>query len=163
MTPQELLERAIQNGWISSAYMPGGRFQTVLPPHLEDAFQQAVMGGMFGQIPHEQIHDPQSDYDYRGFFQALMTHDPRMQGEATSINPNDNALHYTDLFKTPYHHSFSNESQYANPERAPQWNARDQLINPQNQQVVFDEPQQAIDRLLESVRAALHFGPPPLR
>ncbi len=67
-----------------------------------------------------------SDYDMRGFYKGLAQGDPRAQ---SAVNPNDKRLHFPDYWKTPYHETFSNESQWATP-TAPQWNQQDQLISP---------------------------------
>jgi len=69
---------------------------------------------------------PVTDYDMRGFYQGLAQGDPRAQ---SAINPNDKRMHFPDYWKTPYHETFSNESQWAAP-TAPQWNKQDQLISP---------------------------------
>lgn len=66
--------------------------------------------------------DAQPDYDMRGFYKALKAGDPR----ATSgINPSDNQIHFSDYWKTPYHESFSAESQWAT-KHAPTWQGDDQ-------------------------------------
>ena len=56
---------------------------------------------------------PTSDYDMRGFFKAWMQGDPR----ATWQGPGS---HFPDVWKTPFHQTFSNESMYATPD-APRW------------------------------------------
>lgn len=61
-------------------------------------------------VPYD--NSPQSDYDMRGFYK-----DPQAE---SGISPVDNQIHFSDKFKTPYHQSFSAESQYAD-ERAPRW------------------------------------------
>lgn len=76
-----------------------------------------------------------SDYDMRGFWRGLQTHDPHA---VTGINPNDEKLHFSDWWKTPYHKSFSNESQWADPATAPHWDDKDRLILP-NGKVIYDE------------------------
>lgn len=79
--------------------------------------------------------DPMSDYDMRGFWKGLKEGDPRA---TTGINPVDGKLHFTDTWKTPYHKSFSKESQYATP-MAGEWNDNNQLIQPMNGSIIFDE------------------------
>ena len=54
------------------------------------------------------MNDPLSDYDYRGWWK-----------ENSGVDAPDG--HFTDKYKTPYHESFSNESQYAIPDKAPAW------------------------------------------
>ena len=64
-----------------------------------------------------KIDDAQPDYDMRGFYQALKSGDQRA---VSSIDPSDGQLHFPDYWKTPYHPSFSNESQWATKD-APKW------------------------------------------
>lgn len=84
-------------------------------------------------VPYDP--SPTSDYDMTGFYKALMAGDPRA---TIAVNQNDNQLHYPDYWKTPYHKTFSNESQWANKSTAPSWNDKDQLILPSGD-VVYDE------------------------
>ena len=58
-----------------------------------------------------------SDYDMRGFFKALQQGNPRA---VSAIDPHDQRMHYPDYWKTPYHETFSQESQWAAPV-GPQW------------------------------------------
>jgi hypothetical protein len=76
---------------------------------------------------------PTPDYDMRGFWQAMQRGDPRA---VQAVDPNDQALHFPDWWKTPLHESFSNESKFAGP-GAPQW-IGDQLVAP-NGAVIFDD------------------------
>lgn len=100
---------------------------TRLSPQEEAAFQQWAKQN---NIPIT------NDYDMRGFFEALKSGDPRA---ITAINPNDNMLHFPDVWKTPVHESFSGESIFADPSKGPpMWNPQDQLVAP-NGQVLFDE------------------------
>jgi hypothetical protein len=61
----------------------------------------------------------------RGFFKALQGGDPMAR---SAVNEHDGRLHYPDKWKTPYHESFSNESQWAN-QNAPRWSDGDVLSN----------------------------------
>lgn len=73
--------------------------------------------------------DPEAgvtDYDMRGFWQGLQKGDPHAR---SAVNQNDQQIHYSDYWKTPYHQSFSAESQWATPV-APMWNEQDQLVSP---------------------------------
>ena len=102
-------------------------FITRLPPSDEQRFQQWVQAN---KIP---FSEGSQDYDMRGFWQGLNRGDPH----ATSgVNPNDQRLHFSDYWKTPYHQSFSGESKFAGP-NAPRW-VGDQLVAPDGT-VVFDE------------------------
>ena len=67
--------------------------------------------------------------------------DPRA---ASAVNPNDQQMHYPDYWKTPYHQSFSADSQWALP-GAPTWNDQDQLVDPKGA-VIFDERAKAKPR-----------------
>lgn len=75
-----------------------------------------------------------TDYDMRGFYKALSQGDPLAK---SAVNPNDKQMHYPDYWKTPYHQTFSSESQWAG-DTAPQWNNKDQLIAPSGM-IVKDE------------------------
>jgi hypothetical protein len=107
---------------------PSG-YLTTLSPSDELSFQAWVKQN---NVPFDP--SPASDYDMRGFWQAMKNGDPDVR---TGINANDNQIHYTDKFKTPYHMSFSRESQWATPD-APAWNEADQLVLPSGR-IVFDE------------------------
>jgi len=82
------------------------------------------------------------DYDMRGFYKALQEGDPKAK---EAVNPNDGQMHFPDYWKTPYHHSFSAESQWADPTKAPKWNEQDQLITPDGK-IVVDERAEAVER-----------------
>jgi hypothetical protein len=102
---------------------------TQLSPGDERNFQKWVGDN---HVPFDP--SPQADYDMRGFYSALAARDPRA---VQSVNQNDNQLHFPDYWKTPYHASFSAESQWAKP-GAPSWNDVDQLVLPDGR-IVFDE------------------------
>lgn len=111
---------------------PGAsNFTTRLDPLQEMMFQKWV-----GQnnVPFDPNAGGAQDYDMRGFYQGLMNGNPKAM---TAVNPNDNALHYPDYWKTPYHQSFSGESKWAGPV-APMWNDKDQLVSPGGE-VLYDE------------------------
>jgi hypothetical protein len=79
----------------------------------ETAFRKWVQSQ---KVPFD-FEDKYPDYDMRGFYRALMSGDEKA---TSAINPSDNKLHYPDYWKTPYHESFSNESQWATKD-APKW------------------------------------------
>ena len=106
---------------------------TTLPPDKEKAFLAWVAQN---KVPFNP-KDKYQDYDMRGFYQALMNKDPRAM---TAVNPNDKMLHYPDTWKTPYHETFSSESQYAT-EGAPSWQ-ENKLVSPSGE-VIFDEAAKA--------------------
>jgi hypothetical protein len=92
-------------------------------------------------VPFDPDGKGPSDYDMRGFWQALQANDPKAK---QAIDPNDQRMHYPDYWKTPYHETFSNESRWADPKTAPAWNDKDQLVAPDGK-VLFDDragPQQ---------------------
>jgi hypothetical protein len=107
---------APDTNYFRSGIAKPGPYQTQLAPVDETRFQQWVKAN---QVPFED--SPTADYDMRGFWQALQQGDPRA---ATAVNPSDQRLHFPDVWKTPYHATFSNESQYATP-NAPTWMGND--------------------------------------
>jgi hypothetical protein len=119
----------VQAGTPNAQYAKPGPYLTTLSLTDETQFQQWVKSA---NVPFDP--SPQADYDMRGFWKALQSGDPRA---TRAVNPNDKQLHFSDVWKTPFHQEFSNESQYATP-NAPHWNDQDQLID-QNGNVVFDE------------------------
>jgi hypothetical protein len=108
-----------------------GNYRTDLGDQ-EPAFRQWVQDN---KVPFDINKTGPDDYDMRGFYKGVQTGDPRA---VMAPNPNDGKVHYDDKWKTPYHESFSSESQWAKP-NAPSWNEKDQLIDPSNGGVVFDE------------------------
>ena len=73
----------------------------------------------------DDVTSPDADYDWRGFYKAWKAGDPRA---VRSYDPIDRRIHAPDIWKTPYHESFSNESMYAQP-TAPHWEDG-KLVNP---------------------------------
>ena len=121
-------------------YAKPGKYNTDLgTPEAEIQFQQWVKQN---NIPFDPAA-PVSDYDMRGFWKALQTGDPKAK---EALNSNDGQMHFPDYWKTPYHESFSNESQWADPVKAPRWNNQDQLVTPDGK-VVFDEKQKAAEKI----------------
>lgn len=114
----------------NETYAKKGDYQTQLNPASEEKFRGWLRANKVPFDPNSKV----SDYDMRGFWLALQSNDPRA---ISATNPNDKRLHYPDFWKTPYHQSFSSESQWAKP-GAPSWNKSDQLVLP-NGKVVFDE------------------------
>jgi hypothetical protein len=94
---------------------PGANsFRTQLSPQDESAFQQYI-------ADHSDKTDlgrqDDNTYDMRGWWKAMLAGDPRA---STRVSPDDGLLHRNDYWKTPYHPSFSAESQWAGP-NAPHW------------------------------------------
>jgi hypothetical protein len=108
--PSDLLPKQ-KSAKFSSVAKPGP-WVTQLSPVEEFRFRDWVAQN---KIPFDP-KDPASDYDMRGFYKALQAGDPRA---ARSLAP-DGSLHFPDVWKTPYHATFSNESIYAAP-GAPHW------------------------------------------
>ena len=119
-------------------YAKPGNYATQLNPQEEQEFKQWVQQNKVPFDPSE----PVSDYDMRGFYKALKSGDERA---ATAENQNDGQTHYPDYWKTPYHKSFSAESQWADPVKAPRWNSKDQLVTPDGK-VVYDERKESVKR-----------------
>jgi hypothetical protein len=121
----------------NQAYVAPGEhtYNTALPDQQEVKFRSWVKGNNVPFDPDQK----NADYDMRGFYVAAQAGDPRT---VTSINPNDRKPHYDDYWKTPYHKSFSAESQWADPAKAPKWNETDQLVTPDGT-VIFGEREEA--------------------
>lgn len=130
---------ARNQAWAKPA--PPGGYLTTLKPDEETKFQAWVAAN---NAPFDP--SPQADYDMRGFWRGLTNGDPRA---TTAVNPNDHKMHFPDVWKTPYHQSFSAESQWAIPGKAPTWNDKDQLVTPDGK-VVFDEPAIAAKALVKA-------------
>lgn len=106
------------------------QYNTQLKPAEERQFSQwAYVNG----VPFD-FNAPVTDYDMRGFYRALQAGDPRA---TSAVDPNDGKMHYPDYWKTPYHQTFSNESQWATKD-APRWTEDDKLVDAQGN-VVFDD------------------------
>ena len=104
-------------------------YRTELTPMEEKLFQAWVAQN---KVPVD--NGPRADYDMRGFFRALLSGDPRA---ASAVDPNDQRMHYPDVWKTPQHETFSKQSQWALP-NSPDWNEQDQLVSPGGR-IVFDD------------------------
>jgi hypothetical protein len=106
-----------------------GPYLTQLPPDQEHQFRSWVAQNKVNFDPNEAY----PEYDMRGFYQGMLAGDPHAQ---TGIDPNDNKMHYSDYWKTPWHPTFSRESKYANP-NAPYWRGN-KLIDPSGK-VLYDD------------------------
>ena len=105
-------------------------YNTPLTPRGEEAFRSWLKKS---DVPFDADASV-TDYDMRGFFKALSAGDPRA---VSAIDQNDQRVHYPDYWKTPFHETFSSESQWATPV-APQWNSLDQLVTPGGR-IMFDD------------------------
>lgn len=111
------------------AYAKDGPYRTQLSSEEERGYQSWVKAN---DVPTDDSDT--SDYDMRGFYRGMKAGDEHAR---TGVNQNDGKLHFSDYYKTPYHKSFSRESQWAT-DGAPSWNDQDQLVDPRGN-VVFDE------------------------
>jgi len=100
---------------------------TQLTPEQEIAFQQWVQANSVPFNPNDKY----PDYDMRGYYQSLQ----QGTAEQPAVNAVDQQLHYPDTYKTPYHESFSAESQWAAP-GAPTWEG-EKLVSPTGE-VVYE-------------------------
>jgi hypothetical protein len=124
-TPEQNLAR--NEAWTK----PGvTNFQTELSPPQEQQFRHWVTTNHIPFDPNEKT----SDYDMRGFWQAQQAGDPQAR---TAVDPNDNPPHFPDTWKTPYAATFSAQSRYADPAKAPDWKG-DQYTLPGGQ-VLYDD------------------------
>ena len=110
---------------------PGDHNYTTDLGDAEPQFQQWVTQN---KVPFDPKRTTPQDYDMRGFYQGLQNGDARAK---SAIDPNDGKMHYPDYWKTPYHETFSAQSQWAAP-NAPQWNDKDQLVGADGA-VLFDD------------------------
>ena len=102
---------------------------TQLPPEQEAAFNQWLQANEVQYNPNDKY----PDYDMKGYYLSMQGG----QGPQASVNTTDQQLHYPDTFKTPYHESFSKESQWAT-EGAPEWQG-ERLVAPSGE-LVFETP-----------------------
>ena len=96
-------------------YAKPGNYNTKLSPQEEQAFRQWIKQN---SIPFD-FQSPVTDYDMRGFWKARIGGDPAALRDPRS-------KHFPDKWKTPYHETFSNQSQWAAP-GAPHWEG-DKLV-----------------------------------
>ena len=95
MTEVLLANSQTPAGQMSPYAKPGASgFNTQLDPLNEMAFRQWVARNKVPFNPDKEM----TDYDMRGFYQGLQQQNPRA---ISSINPNDQQLHYPDWWKTP--------------------------------------------------------------
>jgi hypothetical protein len=107
-----------------------GPFITPLHERTQLPFKEWVR---MNKVPYDP--SPYADYDMPGFYLASMGGDPRAK---SSISEYDKKMHYPDYWKTPYHQTFSNESQYALADTAPYWK-NNQLFDRETGEMLADE------------------------
>lgn len=118
VSPDEIFQR--NQPYINQAAPQ--QYNTSLPMADELAFRSWVQQN---KVPFDPETKAPQDYDMRGFFSALQGGNPAAK---SAVNQYDSQIHYPDKWKTPYHESFSNESQWANQD-APRWGDGDILSN----------------------------------
>ena len=107
---------ASRTGRLNRQWSNPGPYFTQLSPEEKDRFVKWAFENL-GQGDYQRMGSPYSDYDHRGFWKAATSGDPRA---SLSVNQSDNRVHAPDIWKTPFHESFSNESMYATQD-APKW------------------------------------------
>lgn len=111
--------------------VPNSNYQTQLTDTEEEGFLQWLKKN---KIPFD-VSDKFPDYDMRGYYKEFMA-----GGTGATYDPS--RMHFTDKYKTPYHESFSRESQYAVPDKAPFWQdvtgGGNRLVTPQGK-VLYQE------------------------
>ncbi len=127
--PDPYTQQLMGNYERNKGYAQQGSYSTSLNPPSEQMFRKWIAQNKVPFNPEAKL----SDYDMRGFWLALQAKDPRAM---TAVNPYDKQIHYPDYWKTPYHSTFSNESQWATKD-APRWNDKDQLVDASGK-VIFD-------------------------
>jgi hypothetical protein len=149
------IKSAIAEGQAKTQSLPKyarpGPYSTPLSGDEESKFQGWIKDN---NVPFED-DGPKSNYDMRGYWKDIAS-----KGKSeTSINPNDNQMHFPDTYKTPYHKTFSNESKYATSD-APHWANDHQLVD-KGGKVVFDEKAEAASQPgdeLADIKAAIAEG-----
>lgn len=124
-TPQQNFAR-------NKAWAKPGPYWTTLTPQNETQFRQWVQQNNV----NFDVNEAQPDYDMRGFWQALQAGNPLA---ASAVNPNDKQIHYPDYWKTPYDATFSDQSQWALPGKAPKWQGNNYMLP--NGHVIYDDQQ----------------------
>jgi hypothetical protein len=116
-------------------------YNTQLSPDEEKQFRswltEKIPEGTNDYRGEFKADDQITDYDMRGFWKAKMAGDPRA---TEAVSPVDQTVHRSDYWKTPYDATFSRESQWADPRKAPAWYGN-KLVLP-NGTVIFDEQAQ---------------------
>ena len=128
------LQMALREGWVKEQDKSiSSPFTTILSPEEEESYGDfsAQLGEEHPLWDKDDFISPASDYDYRGLFRDS-------QAQKGSMDTNDGEIHFTDKYKTPYHESFSRESQYATPD-APFWLKNRYLIDQKTGETLFDD------------------------
>lgn len=133
----ELEDRAYwqRNAERNNAWLASGQhaYNTPLSPMEEYAFRSWLTQNKVEFDAAASV----TDYDMRGYWKALQAGSPIAK---SGVDPNDQQIHYPDYWKTPYSATFSNESQWADPAKAPRWMG-DQYVTPEGA-VLWDDKAQ---------------------
>jgi hypothetical protein len=109
----EETEQMMRNFSRNIRWLKSGPYMSKLSPDDERLFRGWLS---IVKVPGFDPDVAMNDYDLRGFWRAWRRGDPL----ATSAVGPDGHIHYPDIWKTPYHETFSNESRYAT-RKAPKW------------------------------------------
>ncbi len=115
---QKILQALIKSKSNKSAY------RTQLTPSEEVEYQRYAKLNKAWRTNY-----PDSDYDERGQWKAMKQGvDPGGNWTSSPLLQlsGDGTMHGSDVWKTPFHNTLSNESKYA-PPGAPAWNDKSQL------------------------------------
>lgn len=131
-------------------------YSTKLSPQQEAEFQRYAKlrpGYKFDPLP-------QGDYDERGQWLAqkkgLNPDGTWNQDGASLTEEKSDGPHGSDVWKTPYHRTFSNESKYAMTGREPHWQGS-KLTTPTGA-VLADESSEDVKRALKSLSGYGTYG-----
>lgn len=111
--------------------------------------QYEMLMEILNKVPNRYLKNQYSPLNpMEAFYTNMTPKDPtydmggfNLSNLSKSLNPNDNRIHYPDVYKTPFEFpNFSNESKYANPMFAPRWGNNDsELIDPITKKPVYSE------------------------
>lgn len=138
---------------VTSAVRPDaqpGNYFTQLPPAQEQGFRQWVKQHNVPFNPDDKSGT--NDYDMRGYYKDFMAGKPSARG--SEVNQFDGKPHFTDYYKTTYHTTFSEESQWAIKGKAPRW-VKDRYLVAPDGKVLFDQGQR--EKPLTSFKLRLCF------
>ncbi len=146
---------APKEGWMVKAPRPDakpGDYQTKLPPAQEKQFREWVKKTGANFDPN--ANNPKEDYDMRGFYKAVQAGD---KNAVTAMSGYDGKPHYPDTYKTPYHETFSDQSQWAIKGKAPHWQG-DRLMSPDGR-VLKDETPQPVNPVTRGYQKLAKMNP----
>jgi hypothetical protein len=117
----------------NEAWAVKGPYQTSLAPKKEERFQDWAK-----RYEGRQGIKVNKEYDYRGWWKNA--------SQAERHGAIAKGGHFTDLYKTPYDTSFSNQSKYAKPGTPLVWrqnaNGKNVLVNRKNGRLILRESEE---------------------